>query len=239
MNLSKITKKILKKIFNMMLNLLFELLTLMVIITVIISSYYMSERSNMLIKNYKEPILFNHTVYYKFDTNVLSLNMQKRIKNVLYNIEEKTCLRFIFNNNSKDGLIFLPNDDEYSLQIGYLKTETKIYLIDRLFKIYYNIPIFKHLNAFYDNNSGYKLIREILHALGLNYQHQMIDRNNYIKINWYVIDKYYYHNFLLINDTRLNTFQYDGDSIMQYSSESDLKLIKLNSIFVYLFSNKK
>ncbi|XP_058468904.1 low choriolytic enzyme-like [Solea solea] len=56
---------------------------------------------------------------------------------------------------------------------------------------------------------------EMLHALGFYHEHTRSDRDQYIRINWENINKYFVYNFRKMDTDNLNT-PYDYSSVMHY-----------------------
>lgn len=75
-------------------------------------------------------------------------------------------------------------------------------------------------SSFIDNSCSIGvIIHEICHNLGLPHQHQYLNRDNYIKINFEnIIDNKIDANFKIVNTSSvLNDFPYDFESIMHYN----------------------
>uniref|UniRef100_A0AAX7UZF5 Metalloendopeptidase n=1 Tax=Astatotilapia calliptera TaxID=8154 RepID=A0AAX7UZF5_ASTCA len=56
---------------------------------------------------------------------------------------------------------------------------------------------------------------ELLHALGFYHEHTRSDRDQYIRVNWQNIIKYFFNNFDKMDTDNLNT-RYDYSSVMHY-----------------------
>uniref|UniRef100_A0A0K0ENW9 Metalloendopeptidase n=1 Tax=Strongyloides stercoralis TaxID=6248 RepID=A0A0K0ENW9_STRER len=115
-------------------------------------------------------------------------------------ISSETCLTFLYERNRLKAFLSFESESKYSTDLG--KREIALHKIAVSSK---------------EKNVG-KLTREILHALGLDYEHNRKDRNKYITINNKNIKSSFKKNFdLLYNDlTDSYGIAYDFSSIMHY-----------------------
>jgi len=64
------------------------------------------------------------------------------------------------------------------------------------------------------------ILHELGHCLGLQHEHQRLDRDKYIKINWDNVYRMKWHNFYLLRNRLINVskYKYDYRSIMHYKA---------------------
>ena len=81
--------------------------------------------------------------------------------------------------------------------------------------------LLKHPNPEKDCFTPKKILHEIIHALGFHHEHLRPDRDNYIKIKTENIRDYQDKKILfdVMGDSSTFDVEYDGHSIMHYTSE--------------------
>ncbi|XP_054473939.1 low choriolytic enzyme-like [Anoplopoma fimbria] len=121
---------------------------------------------------------------------------RNKIMSAMKDFEVKTCIRFIPRAFQRAYLSIEPKYGCFSLlgRIGdkQVLSLQKFGCIDR--------GIIQH---------------ELLHSMGFYHEHTRSDRDQYVKINWNNIHKYYVNNFQKHDTNNLNT-PYDYTSVMHY-----------------------
>uniref|UniRef100_A0A0N4ZD84 ZnMc domain-containing protein n=1 Tax=Parastrongyloides trichosuri TaxID=131310 RepID=A0A0N4ZD84_PARTI len=135
---------------------------------------------------------------------------------VIKSIEEKTCLRFVYNESAvkrSPGIDIYPHRNEcYSKYLGYNKVRVnKIFATEQCLKDYY------------------KMLMLIFQTLGLSYEHKRNDRFNYVNISYKHVNakdwlKYLGSDAMSGYNTTTYGTSYDYGSIMH----GDLKFHNFN-----------
>uniref|UniRef100_A0A1I7RHH9 Metalloendopeptidase n=1 Tax=Bursaphelenchus xylophilus TaxID=6326 RepID=A0A1I7RHH9_BURXY len=124
------------------------------------------------------------------------------IKDMMQYLEEQTCFKFIEKSSQRDYLDIRKEDGCYSY-VGRVGGPQLLSLSKGCFRPY----IIQH---------------ELLHALGLEHEHQRHDRDKYIKVNYRNVQKGKEDNFDKIPSHLVELYgqPYDYNSIMHYDSRA-------------------
>ncbi|XP_072218007.1 low choriolytic enzyme-like isoform X2 [Leuresthes tenuis] len=131
------------------------------------------------------------TLSEKYDDSEKSI-----ILSAMKGFEPKTCIRFIPRRSERMYLSIEPKHGCFSLlgRIG----DKQVVSLQRFGCVAYGI-----------------VQHELMHALGFYHEHTRSDRDQYVKINWDNVKKYYVRNFKKMDTDNLGT-SYDYSSVMQY-----------------------
>ncbi|XP_024880981.1 astacin-like metalloendopeptidase [Temnothorax curvispinosus] len=147
-----------------------------------------------------------------------------RILDAMETIHRNTCIRF--------KTIYMKNELNWRDERGYIIITSKktgcwcqgIGKIDSGQQINLQTPACTRTHT---------IIHELLHALGLDHEHNRVDRDLYVMINWTNISEdmhYKHHNFYMRKTNYTLGLPYDYDSIMHYSPYAFAKYPNLTTI---------
>ena len=74
------------------------------------------------------------------------------------------------------------------------------------------------------------IFHELFHVLGFLHEHQRVDRNNYVTINWKNIPYNYNSQFVTLSKSKDLGMPYDATSITHYTSDQAANPIGVSSI---------
>ena len=74
------------------------------------------------------------------------------------------------------------------------------------------------------------IFHELFHVLGFLHEHQRVDRNNYVTINWQNIPYNYNSQFVTLSKSKDLGMPYDATSITHYTSDQAANPIGESSI---------
>ena len=134
----------------------------------------------------------------RYQLNV-STKIEKLVLEVFEEIESKTNIKFLESLEDVYVDIYEWQKDYSEATLGYTQ--------------------YPYIN-FESDVPKWVIYHEILHVLGLTHEHQRMDRDNHININYNNIPKIIHYDFILSNNFLYDVTQYPYDklSIMHYSS---------------------
>ncbi|CEF69893.1 Astacin-like metalloendopeptidase [Strongyloides ratti] len=142
-------------------------------------------------------------IKYKINTNVNVSLVERAIKS----FEKESCLRFQrVETLNETGLDFI-----FSKKLFYAES---LGAISEIIPLKIGVPKKPARLGF--------LIHEMLHALGLLHEHQRVDRDEYVTINFDNVDEKYHGNFIkdYIFGNETYGIKYDYGSILHYEREA-------------------
>uniref|UniRef100_A0A0N4Z2S3 ZnMc domain-containing protein n=1 Tax=Parastrongyloides trichosuri TaxID=131310 RepID=A0A0N4Z2S3_PARTI len=142
-----------------------------------------------------------------------------QMPNVIRSIEEKTCLRFVYNVSAvkiAPGIDIYPHKNEcYSKYLGCnRKKVNKIFATDKCLKDYY------------------KMLVLIFQTLGLSYEHKRNDRYNYVNVSYQYINAKKWLKYF-------GTDSMSGYNTTTYGTSYDYGSIMHGGLYFHTYNNEK
>lgn len=153
-------------------------------------------------KQMRKPIAWEAGIIpYQFSSEIDALG-RKRIKFAMNKWEKATGVKFVPRKKELSH-VFITAGDGCSSMIGKIGFRQEITLPEAC-------------------QSQHTILHELGHALGLRHEHQRLQRDRFININWKEIEPNFqsFMNFIKMEDIESSKLPYDANSIMHYSSYS-------------------
>jgi len=152
--------------------------------------------------------------YTYLSDNEYTDKQKKKIEKAMRSIEAKTCIRFVPQTTQTDYVTIRKHPDvlQCSSHIGRLGRQQFINLSHEEKKVWF---LTIYTRTCLDHHT---IVHELMHAIGLDHEHNRADRDQYVTINQTNVKQTSKHNFFEVNPSSYGNYgcPYTYESVMHY-----------------------